>query len=1015
MDNCFILLGLPFDPPETDIKKIEEAIREKESKWRHEVLGKTSRSVEASKCLAQLDHIKEVMLNENSRWDEAKKAKGAKEDKRADLEKKLEDYRAIGDTLEEWDVGRLLGQFGPYGYTEGDIRRLFDMGRREKARTIDPENVLGRKDAEKLEKALKKLRVPGETVSRNGVQILRPPTLYNFLRLISSGISSDSPTDRLYAVAKAEGDKILHKGGRKTAEDDAKQSLCALCVKIFCDGESRRMYDDYIELTKYAEVNDVADTLALRNHMEITPRMREGLIDVAVRRCALSVPEASAYVGGYCAYMGYAMSDGKVVCGRCGAENPGGSLACSKCGKILAIRCPSCKQLCDADAIVCNRCKFKLENAVRAKELCGQADQAVQALDFPAAAARLAEVDRLWPNNKLVPPLRSRLEEFQRRAAPQLAKLREAVGAKRYMEARERYEAVKNSFLDYRDQALEEEMTTAADSARSVCGRARRAARKEEVLALCAEAAALCADLPEIQALRAKYPPDPPGGFSVKADPRARENRLSWSARSGAVEYIVVRSHTGRVQSTADGEKVFRGKASSYWDKDIEAGVTYWYNVFAERDGVLSQGAAEGGREAVNLFEMGPVSVTPGNGSLRLSWGTPPRGAAVELYRSGPRGEERLASTREDSFLVTGLANEMEQRFRIALSYASGGRRVETEGVTVSGSPVCPPAQVDALRVQPAPGGLYEAVWRHAGQGEVRVAASARRPGWRAGAVVPLPALEREMTFLQMLPLSPASAGALGQGERGASFRDPGGEILYVTAVTVKSGSAVFGPLVRTGRGVSVAVRDICPVNGRVHIFLDAPRDASGFAVLYRFDRFPADPSDPESVKIYCTREQYALNNAVLLDALEARIYYFSVFAWFDQDGRREWSSGAGRVFDCSPKEVIAYSVSPARGVFGRRSVTLEFEIANKVLGPGFVLPDIDVMSAVGTAPLHKDAATLLYAIQGGRYVKGPVRVKVPLPKELPKDTYIKPFLRNEADQARQRLRLKVGSNHKIT
>ena len=81
----------------------------------------------------------------------------------------------------------------------------------------------------------------------------------------------------------------------------------------------------------------------------------------------------------------------------------------------------------------------------------------------------------------------------------------------------------------------------------------------------------------------------------------------------------MVRSHAGPVQNRIDGKEIFQGNASSYWDRDIEPGVTYWYNVFLQRDGVLSSGAAEGCQEVVNLFEIGEVSVTPGDGSLRLS------------------------------------------------------------------------------------------------------------------------------------------------------------------------------------------------------------------------------------------------------------------------------------------------------------------------------------------------------------------------------------------------------------
>lgn len=1003
--NYYILLELPFEPPETDTQKIKDAINEKRELWTLD-LGFSPKMLEASENLKRLADIERVMLDPDARKTEADKAREIKESERAKLEEQLTLYQAIGDTLAEQNLKQLMTRFGRFGFTEGEIQRSFEKGRNRKIQQINPSEVLDPSVADKVKKYLGQLHISGE-----------PPTLYDFMKLPDT-----SSAARLHEAALAEKSRILHKGD-KLDKDKVKKEAYALCAEIFENIDSKRKYDNYIKLTENAEVNDAVDALALGNHMEITPGMKEGLIDVAVRRCGLNVPDASMYIANYCAYKGYILSEGKVICGNCGVENPAGSVACGNCGKTLAVRCPSCGRTCDVGAMVCRHCGFKMENADRSKELCGQADQAIGALDFPAAAARLAEANRLWPGNKWVRELQSSLSECREQAEPALAELREAHEAKRYKKVQKLYDAIRNRFHGYSKPELEKEISAKIEEARVLCDKARRSSQKDEVLDLCAEAATLCADLPDIQELSAKYPPDPPGGFSVKADPRARENRLSWSVRSGGrpVRYIVVRSHTDRVQAVTDGKVIFRGNTSSYWDKDIEPGVTYWYNVFADRDGVFSSGAAEGGREAVNLFDMGPVSVTPGNGSLRLSWGTPPRNAAVELYRSGPRGEEHLASTREESFLITGMANEVEQRFRIALSYAFGGRKVETAGVTVSASPVCPPAPVDELGIRLVQEGLYEAVWRHAGPGEVRIVASAQRPDWRAGDVVPLSALEQKMMYLQMLPLSHDTVLKLTQEEGGASFRDPGGEALYITAVVVKSGSAVFGSVVRAGRGMSATIQDIRPENGGVRIFLDAPRDASGFTVRYSYLRFPASPFDRLAFKIDYTREEYALHNALLLGGLEEHKYYFTVFARFgqiyddqaeliDYYMREEWSTGASGIFDRSPNVVITYSISPARGIFGKSSVTLKFEANEKK----FFLPDIDVRAAVGTAPLYKDSASQLDIILG-RNVEGSLRVKVPLPKGLPKDTYIKPFFRNEADQAKNQLRLGVGSNHRIT
>lgn len=990
-ENYFFLLELPFDPAEDDPQTIQAAIGRKKDQWTRE----SQRSPKFDRYLSLQSDIQRVMLDAELRGAEAERARKIKQGAQAELEERLKLCRAIGDTLSDQALAQLLERFALSGFTGEEIRQRFACmgGQEEKAQEIGPAEVLGRRQAQKIKKCLRQLYPSGGT-------------LYAFL-----GLEAGASVDQLQKAADAMGRQFLA-SGKRTPEGDLKQELCGLCKTVFADQAGKRRYDNYVELTRHPGLNDAVDEYAQNHQQCLSARVKERLIDFAVRHCELSVVDAAVYIDNYCAYMDYAVAEDKVVCSRCGAENSARSADCVQCGEPLFIRCPSCGRRCAAGAKVCSACQFRLEDAGKVRDLCAQAERALAGLDFQAAEAHLAAAERLWPASELVQPLRARLSEQRRQIGARGAQLREAVRARQYVEAQRQYDAIRSLFPEYREPALEQEMGNAIRGARSLCAQASRSSRRDEVLDLCGQAAALCADLPDIRELSERYPPDPPQGLSVRPDPHARGNAVSWTVSAGGrpERCILVRSRTGRVYGPCDGEEIFRGDASSYWDGDLEPGVPYWYNVFAERGGVFSRGAAEGGREAVALFEAGQVSVTPGDRSLRLSWGPLPSNAKVELYRSVPGGEEHLASTREGSFLVSGLANGLEQRFRVALSYLCGGRRLETAGIWVCAAPVCPPTQVASLQVRSVRAGAYEAVWRHAGQGEVRLFAGARRPGRSAGAVVPLSALEREMTPLQTQPLPPDRAGRLRPEEGGACFRDPGWETLYVTAAAVQSGAAVLGPLVRAGRAAAVAIRDVRTVNGRIHLFLDAPRDASGFQVSYRFDRPPADRADPEAVTLCLTRQQYEEHNALRLEAPEERTYHFLVWAWFDGAGEREWSPGAERTFDCSPRAVITYSISPPRGLFGRGFATMEFQAD----GRRFTLPDIDVLSAVGAAPMFRDKAKLLYTI-AAQEVEGSLKVKIPLPQGTPKGTYIKPFFRDEAAQAKSQLRLGLRSDHKIT
>ena len=114
-------------------------------------------------------------------------------------------------------------------------------------------------------------------------------------------------------------------------------------------------------------------------------------------------------------------------------------------------------------------------------------------------------------------------------------------------------------------------------------------------------------------------------------------------------------------------------------------------------------------------------------------------------------------------------------------------------------------------------------------------------------------------------------------------------------------------------------------------------------------------------------------------------------------------------MFDNSPRENITYSISVNKKLFGDSSVVLEFEAENRE----FELPAIDVMSAIGNTPMFKSSAKLFHSIPA-QHVDGSLQVRIPLPKGMAKDTYIKAFFKDEKAQTGNQLRLKLKSNYKI-
>lgn len=795
--------------------------------------------------------------------------------------------------------------------------------------------------------------------------------------------------------------------------------LCGQCELAFKNDSSKDVYDKYLEYVKRKAILDEAKSIAdISGELtaeqgtdfigQLTQIFRDRKLseDVLVAFCKI---EKIAYN----ANVAEKKSTTTKVC-RCGCMNDvsDGRKVCSNCGLELTIRCPICGVENDANINVC-KCGFKFENIDKAVALCEQAEYAIEALEFKVANAHLSDADRYWPKSQKVSDLRARLTEYEKRVGAEVGKMYDAIKNKCYVEAQTQYTDIKKLFTGYSDLAIEQEITRAISDAQTAYKQAQSAQVEKDVLELCAKAYDLCADLPGVRELMAKYPPAPATGFSVSVNPNIRGNIISWKATPAdrSLRYVVVRSSNGWVQHKADGKEIFKGSASSCCDKDIEPGVAYYYNVFTERAGIVSEGAIGDFKEVVNLFEVSTVSAAAGDSSLNLMWGALSHNATAEIYQVLTGGAEKhIASSSSDGYLVSGLTNDTQYCFRIALSYIVNGKKTETKGTSVVATPTRPPLPIDTLRVKPGQDDIFEATWYHSGPGDIRLFCSTEKPKYNVGDLVSVAALEREMKPLQQRPLSNSSTQQLKKDERGVSFQYSGSELLYIVAVVVKSGSAVFGALARASKGESVNIKSIRPVNGKINIYLDAPKGATGFVVLHRFDQFPVDISDTKTVRKYIPCKQYQLNSAIVLDTLEEKKYYFSVFAEFKRDGEKDYSSGSDYLFDNSAKVNITYSISVAKQFFGKGAVTLEFEADTR----SFTLPEIDVMSAIGNTPMFKSSAKLFHSIPS-QSVDGSLSVKIPLPKGMPKDTYIKAFFRDDAAQAGNQLRLKIKSNYKIT
>lgn len=995
-ENWYIVLGLDFDPnPIQDEAVIEQKIEEKRKFWSSKA-NDFNHGAEYRKYSQMLPDIKRDMVGpENIR---AELIKDACEKTYGPIDKTLKMIKKTEipqDTIDKMatklkvDVETIKRRASALGIKivasqGGDFQATYDKYYKTKPQNADKFNGMNA--------LLKSFNVSN---------------LYEFLYVGTSIKNPQNlPCDALRQRAKERKTKEFYKNDSVSGSGS---KLCGQCDECFKDDASKQIYDKYLEYNARKIILD-----EVKSFFDFSGELTQDVYSDFLGRLTeifKNRKDAEKLLVAFCKVekipvpvTGSEKKDNQniKIC-RCGCTNDisDGRTVCKACGLELQIKCPKCGTINDAIINVC-KCGFKFENIDKAVSLCDLASDALDTLDFSVAEMHIKDADKYWPGSDKVAQLKERLTDLKGRVGSAVEDMRKACQKKKYYEARKQLESVKKFSPSYTESALEEEIRNGIETAEKFKAIAQSGKNESEIVDACTKAYEACNDCPGVKEIIAKYPPVEPTELVVVADSSAKVNVLSWkkSATEGLLYYSVVRKEGAIPISVQDGTLVGRVSMCSINDQNVMPGVQYFYAVFAERAGVFSNALSY--KDAVsNLFEISGVKIAAGDGLLQLNWEPIADNASVNIERTDLSGKiTKLNCNSRSNFVDKELDNDKKYTYKIFLTYTIGINKTNTKGINISGTPTRPPLPIEKLVIKQVQGNEFQAEWENPEGSEIQFFYSNKKPEFLSGDLVPLSTLESTMSAL-VVNKSSATMG---------TFKYEGDELIYVIAVVVKSGSAVIGTISRASKGGAVKINNASLVNGKIMITLDLPKDATGFVVLFRHDQFPDDISDTNTTRKYIPLKQYQYDGGLIIDSNEPENYYFSVFAEFRRDGESDYSMGTDYLFSNVAKVTITYSISVSKKLFGGGTINLTFENENKK----FRLPDIDVMSAQDRAPMFKKSGKTFHHI-AAQDVNGSTTISIPLEKGLPRETYIKPFLHDENLAGRYVLKIKLGSDHKIS
>jgi len=990
-ENWYLVLELPFDPPEKDEAKIKAAIAEKKKFWdknaQHFKNGPTYR-----KYSGMIATIEQEMLDPTI---QAEMIKDAVEKTYAPIDK-------------------MLKLVSSEGITEDTILKMSEKLKIDadiiRKRVISKGIKIGAGDGGEYQKIVDKYVTtkPQGLDTYKGMKSLldgfNVSSLYEFLYLDTTvtGANKQACATLVERAKEIKKEKYF----KTDAVSASGSKLCLHAEKIFADDNSKIAYDKYLEydariniLNEVSNAGEIAGSISEVAYKDFLGRLtqvfknREEAEKLLVAYCKankIPIPGGSAPA-----------NPNLKVC-RCGFTNDiSERKTCANCGMPLQIACPNCNTLNDSNVNVC-KCGFKFENLDKSKSYASLASLAIDKMDFDLAEIHLKEAERLWNKNPEIAEINQRLSAFKARIGSAVADMKKAIESKNFYTAQRLLDNVKKVAPDYSDPDSESAISAGVSVAEKYRKVATTATNEAEIVDACTKAYEASSDCPGVKELIAKYPPAAPTGLQVAADSKMKANALSWtkSATSGMIYYSVVRKEGAVPISPQDGQLLDRISMTNYSDRKVEAGKQYFYAIFAERAGIFSN-ALSTKEPVVNLFEISGVKLAAGDGLVQINWDSIGDNAQVIIERTASNGKtEKISVPGKSNYVDRDLVNDTEYSYRIYLEYSIGTKKSATQGVKATASPTKPPQPIDRLLVKPRDND-FEITWEvpDGESGDVRFFYSDSKPNFMYNDLVSIAELESSMSTLVVNKT----------GEGHGTFKYDGNGIIYILAVIPKSGSTVVGTIARASKGGSVKIKGINLINGKIMITLDVPNDATGFVVLYRDDQHPTDMDDKIATRKYIPIKQVKFDGGLVIDSNEPQDYFFSIYAEFRSGGDVDYSSGTDCQFSNVAKQTITYSVNVAKKLFGGGTFSITFESERKTK-----LPDIDIMTSQGHAPMFKKSSTFLYEIPSQEMSGKSVSVSIPM-NGIGKNTYVKPFLKDESLADRFVFKLKLGSDNKIS
>lgn len=941
--NYFEMLGLDFDPPEKNERKIQQAIATWKKRTEDMLANETiaSRRSTLSAELDLYDNILETLKENKTRNTEARELK----EQRVSQLEKLIDIMLVGQsgtpevTNAQIRNVHLKLKLSPKTIEDTYVKKGFVIQKREKAINLNEAfltTVVAGNISTKVEQ-LRAMSIPKYPWTQKVFD------LFDLACFFSGGTESDTASFRRRRTTELY--SIMETGAAQLASDMSVQGhlladlFTAGTTQVFDSEANRKKYEQSLEREK------LKGFFALLKSAPDDFKKDRYFAESCIKTIQKSFPDFNLSLALYNQEAGLMQDPYEpiealihVTCGACKtpmefrtheeAENG----KCAVCGAALYVTCPNpkCHKKVPASADWCS-CGFHISEMQFFDEYFSAAQFALKEMDLPEARKQLTNAENAYPGHPKLASLKKQIQDETDKYQKPLNEMQSLIEAEKYYAAQKMLGTISASMPQLKLEAQRKVITEKLSEAQKMMPAANlpvsvRANRCVEILELVKDYQ------PAIDMLGLCRPNTPANLHGAISSGEPLTCTLTWNATGDkGVSYCIVRKRNGVPQRHSDGDLLASNvNTMEYKDNSIQPGISYGYAIFAQRHGIYSD-PVTCVVEKFSELDTKRVRAVADNGVCRFSWVLPTNCIGVRILRSinatpseVPSGNCTVITERASAnFDDTAVANNKTYGYRLQCVYPYGNGFRYSEGYTVMLTPEQPPVAIRNVTARTEGRTVY-----------VR---------WTTPDTTQRSVIIREVSSAsvsnmigQIIPASDINS-LLGNGRTYANttsstqqcqFDIPANISIALAVVIVAGSKGVISEVIR------VSSVEKCEINkaetriegNRLKIILqNKPKnlDRIHYIVAKKMDsRVPwatVDDAKRNTLQII-TIQEYARDGMILIESPPKEDLYISIIGQYKMsDGNIVYSEASKLRISNKPKQKISYRLGWGGGLFSSK------------------------------------------------------------------------------------------------